>query len=107
MLRTLVVLACLGAVARADAPAAQAPAIATYAIVVGSNSGGPGQSALRYAEDDARKVGALLVELGGYPADRVDVVLHPTPDQLRATLAQLADRVRADTAAGRQSRVFF
>ncbi|MEO6774261.1 MAG: caspase family protein [Kofleriaceae bacterium] len=90
----------------APAPA-PAPAIATYAIVVGSNAGGPGQTDLRYAEDDARRVAAVLTELGGYPPEAVDVVVHPTPDQLRDRLAKLADRVRADAAAGRQARVFF
>jgi hypothetical protein len=105
MLRNLLLLACvLAGTARADTPPAE---IATYAVVVGSNSGGPGQTDLRYAEDDARRVGALLVELGGYPADRVEVVLHPTPMQLRDKLSQLGERVRADGAAGRQSRVFF
>jgi hypothetical protein len=75
--------------------------------VVGSNSGGPGQTDLRYAEDDARRVAAVLTELGGYAPDTVDVVVHPTPDQLRDRLAKLADRVQADVAAGRQARVFF
>jgi hypothetical protein len=83
------------------------PAVATYAIVVGSNAGGPGQADLRYAEDDARRVAAVLTDLGGYPPDAVEVVVHPTPDQLRDRLAKLADRVRADVAAGRQARVFF
>jgi hypothetical protein len=104
MLRRLLTFALLLAgTAYADSP----PDVATYAIVVGSNAGGPGQTNLRFAENDARSVGALLVELGGYPQDRVQVVLHPTPGQLRDTLAQLAERVRADAAAGRQSRVFF
>jgi hypothetical protein len=34
-------------------------------------------------------------------------VLHPTPDQLRDSLGKLGERVRADSAAGKQSRVFF
>src|SRR5882762_8637124 len=82
-------------------------AIATYAIVVGSNAGGPGQTDLRYSEDDARRVGSLLTELGGYRPDQVDIVVHPTPDILRDRLAKLNDRVVADVAAGRQSRVLF
>lgn len=98
----LATLLCLSGVAHADPQS-----IATYAIVVGSNAGGPGQTDLRYAEEDARRVGALLVELGGYTADQVDVVVHPTPDQLRQRLQQLVDRVTADLAAGRQSRIFF
>lgn len=81
--------------------------IAMYALVVGSNAGGPGQVALRYAEDDAHRVAATLVELGGYTADAVDVVVHPTPDVLRDRLGALAARVAADKAAGRQARVLF
>jgi hypothetical protein len=80
---------------------------ADYAIVVGSNAGGPGQTELKYAEDDARKMGALLVELGGYTADQVDVVVHPSPADLRDRLAKLGERVAADAAAGKQTRVFF
>lgn len=84
-----------------------APDIAVYALVVGSNAGGPGQAALHYAEDDARHVAATLRELGGYAADAVDVVVHPTPAALRDHLARLGARVAADRAAGRQARVLF
>ncbi len=101
MWKVLLCLVCLAGTASAD------DGIATYAIVVGSNAGGPGQAALRYAEDDARRVGALLVELGGYKSEQVDIVVHPTPDQLRARINVLADKLNADVAAGRQSRVFF
>jgi hypothetical protein len=101
MWKALLCIACLASTAYADEP------IATYAIVVGSNAGGPGQTDLRYAEDDARRVGALLVELGGYKSDQVDIVVHPTPDKLRARINALADKLNADLAAGRQSRVFF
>jgi hypothetical protein len=102
--------------ARAGAPpisagpppiSAGAPPISTYAIVVGDNAGGPGQTPLRYAEDDARRIDRVLVELGGYTPDRVELVLHPTPDALRAALAHVGDRVAQDQAAGRQTRVFF
>lgn len=90
--------------ARAEAPA---PSVATYALVVGSNTGGPGQAALRYSEDDAHRVAAMLLELGGYPADAVDVVVHPTPEVLRDHLDTLGARVAADRAAGRQARILF
>ncbi|CAN5457757.1 hypothetical protein BH11MYX1_BH11MYX1_40200 [soil metagenome] len=86
---------------------AHAEPSSNYAIVVGSNAGGPGQGTLRYAEDDARRMAAVLTELGGYTVDHVDVVAHPSPDQLRDRLAQLAERVQRDTASGRQVRVFF
>ena len=102
---TLGLAAALGAAGAARAQ--PAPDIAVYALVVGSNAGGPGQAALRYAEDDARRVAATLLELGGYPADGIDVVLHPTPAELRDHLGKLAARAQADRAAGRQVRVLF
>src|SRR5579863_2463444 len=109
MKRFLPLLACaIPIAAHADPPPpAPGPDIDAYAIVVGSNAGGPGQMELKYAEDDARKMSALLVELGGYTPDRVALVLHPTPEQLRDALGKLGERVRADGAAGKQSRVFF
>jgi hypothetical protein len=89
------------------ARAEPATPVAMYALIVGSNAGGAGQLALRYAEDDAQRVAATLIELGGYPADAVDVVVRPTPDALRAHLERLGARVTADRAAGRQARVMF
>ncbi len=90
--------------ARAETPE---PSVAMYALVVGSNAGGPGQAALHYAEDDAHRVAATLIELGGYTAETVDLVVHPTPDALRDRLGKLGARVAADRAAGRQARVLF
>jgi hypothetical protein len=107
MNRALVISLLIAAAPAAHAGAPPDPAISTYALVVGSNSGGPGQVELHYAEDDARKVAAVLTELGGYAPDTVDVVVHPTPDVLRDRLAKLSVRVKADADAGRQSRVFF
>lgn len=101
MLKVLLPLALLAGTAHAD------DAVATYALVVGSNTGGPGQTELHYAEDDARRVGAVLTELGGYTPDTVDILVHPSPDELRDRLAKLAVKVAADQAAGKQSRVFF
>src|SRR5438034_1066477 len=96
-------LAC--ALATAGAARGQpAPDIAGYALIVGSNAGGPGQATLRYAEDDAERVAATLRELGGYPRDAIDVVVHPTPAVLRDHLTRLGARVAADRAAGRQAR---
>jgi hypothetical protein len=92
-------MCCLAGVAHADP--------ATYALVVGSNAAGPGQSTLKYAEDDARRVGAVLSELGGVDAANVDVVLQPTPQRLREAIDRLNQRVAADVKAGRQSRIFF
>src|SRR4051812_50159752 len=97
----LLALLAAGGIAAAD------DGVATYAIVVGSNAGGPGQTDLRYSEDDARRVGALLTELGGYKADQVDVVVHPTPEVLRDRLLQARARGGAGPSAGPPRRRFF
>jgi Caspase domain len=86
---------------------AQGPASEGYAIVVGSNPGGPGQSALRYAEDDARRVADLLLELGNYRADRIVRLLRPTPEQLLAAIDRVQARVALLAQSGKQSRFFF
>src|SRR6185436_5781812 len=91
--------------AAADPP--PGPEIASYALVVGSNLPGPGQAELRYAEDDARRVGATLAEIGGYAPGSIDVLVRPTPDALRQRLDRLTERTRADAAAGKQARVLF
>jgi hypothetical protein len=111
MHRSLVLTLGLAAAAlparRAARAAPAEPDLAVYALVVGSNAGGTGQTALHYAEDDARRVAAMLVELGGYPPEAIDVVVHPTPAALRDHLDQLAARVAAARAAGRGARVVF
>ncbi len=45
------------------------------AVVVGSNLAGPGQTPLQWADDDAARIRDVLVELGGFAADEVDVAL--------------------------------
>lgn len=79
----------------------------TYALVVGSNAAGPGQTALKYAEDDARRVGAVLGELGGVAPANVDIVLQPSPQRLREAIEKLERRVQVDVTAGKQARIFF
>lgn len=100
-------LLALAAVAALALPARADDAVATYAIVVGSNAGGPGQATLRYAEDDARRVGAFLSEMGGYPASTVDVIVAPTPDVVREHVDALQRKIQADLAAGKKTRVLF
>ena len=85
-----------------------APPVATYAIVVGSNAGGPGQADLRYAEDDARRVGDVLDRarrLRARSGRRRRCIRRPISCAIGST--KLAARVAADVAAGRQARVFF
>lgn len=107
MTRPALLLASLAVAAGGGAGTAAADPVAAHALIVGSNAAGPGQTELRFAEDDARRVGALLSELGGFAPTSIDVVTHPTPAVLRDRLARLRERVAADVAAGKQTRVFF
>lgn len=76
---------CLGA----PAPAGARPLRdhAAYALVVGSERGGPGQEDLRFAGADARRVRDVLVELGGFAPESVALLLEPGRDELLAALA--------------------
>jgi hypothetical protein len=91
------------------APAARAQAVGGegFAIVVGSNPGGPGQEALQYAEDDASRVADLLVELGGYRAEHVQRLLRPSADELTAAIGQLRAELAPRAERGEQTRFFF
>jgi hypothetical protein len=103
-------LAVIQSLAAALAPAAARAQLVTsegYAIVVGSNPGGPGQEALRYAEDDANRVADLLVELGSYQAEHIERLLHPSAAELLAAIERVQTHVAPLAQAGKQSRFFF
>ena len=86
---------------------ARADDVVSYALIVGSNRPGPGQTALAFAEDDAREVADVLRELGGYDRARIQVVANPSSRELLAAIDKLDRAVAADAAAGRTPRVFF
>jgi hypothetical protein len=87
------VAAALMQLAVALAAASEPDDVAQYALVVGSNLGGPGQAPLQYADDDARNVADVLVELGGYDPADVQLLFDPDPGTLLEALASLAERV--------------
>jgi hypothetical protein len=89
------------------AAAAPARADRSYAIVVGSNQGGAGQTDLRFAESDARRVGDLLVELGGYRRADITTIVEPEPDAILGAIDAVASRAAADADADARTTVFF
>jgi hypothetical protein len=91
---------------RVAAQAEQPAPARTYALLFASNQGGPGQQALRYAEDDADKVQDVLTSLAGYDPSRVRKVIAPSAQQMRDALARLHDQLAADARSGEQSVVF-
>jgi hypothetical protein len=69
-----------------------------YALLVGTNDGGPDRATLRYAHDDARAMEEVLVDLGGVATARSVVLLDPTSTELLQAFDTLADEIGADAA---------
>jgi hypothetical protein len=78
-----------------------------YALIVGSNRGGPGQVALKFAERDARRVRQVLTEIGAYAPENVKLLVAPTPEDVRGALDALKVQLEADQARGADATLFF
>jgi hypothetical protein len=65
------------------------------AVVVGNNVGGPRMPPLRFAEDDAAKVGRVMVELGGVAAGDLFLVKGGNKAAVEAALARASARIAA------------
>jgi len=68
-----------------------------YALVIGSNPGWSQDRPLRYADNDAERVRDVLVALGGFPADRVQLMRDPSTADVRGALRKLANTARDST----------
>jgi uncharacterized caspase-like protein len=105
-LRAALILAVIaGAIMRA-APAA-ANETTRLALVVGVNQGRPGAPKLRFAERDADRFAAVLVEVGQVARDKLVVLRSPRGAQLRAALDRLEETARARRAAGDKVVILF
>lgn len=76
-----------------------------YALLVGTNDGGPGRATLRYAHDDADAMGEVLVTLGGVDPSRAHTLYDPTLPEVTAALARLGEDLAGDD--GRTEVVFY
>src|SRR5215475_7659451 len=65
-----------------------------YALVIGANPGWSSDRPLRYAETDAERVRDVLVALGGFAPDRVELLRDPSTAEVRASLRRLATTAR-------------
>jgi hypothetical protein len=79
----------------------------SLAVVVGTNHGGPGQTELRFAEDDARAVATVLEGLGRYEADKVQLLIRPSVKQVVQALDGLSARAAEARRQGGQVQVLF
>ncbi len=99
-----------GTAARADDASVTLPAVPhpyAYGILVGTNAGGPGQTPLRYAEDDARKMAQVLRELGRYGTSDLRVLIKPDGKQVLAAIDDVAQKLKAHQAKGEQAILVF
>ncbi|MCA9707596.1 MAG: caspase family protein, partial [Myxococcales bacterium] len=85
------------ATARADAealPPAPVLTIRRFALVVGANDGGHDRPVLRFANSDARAMGAVLQGFGGVSQADLQVLQDPTPAELMEAIDAMSDRIR-------------
>jgi hypothetical protein len=66
-----------------------------FALIIGSNAGWENDRPLRHAESDADRVAAVLVELGKFPADHVQVLHDPNTTEVRERLKKLSATTKA------------
>ena len=79
-----------------------------YAVVVGNNQGDAAEQRLRFAERDAERVAEVLRTLGGIQTTDLVLLKGGDAQEVRSALAQLAQRIAQDRAAGQDgSRLFF
>jgi Caspase domain len=90
----------LGSLASASAFAAE-PAPVRLAVVVSSNTGLPGEAALKYADQDARRVSDVLYGIGGVLPGDVWLVSDATVEDVFTTLGRVTVRAQDARSAGR------
>jgi hypothetical protein len=91
----------------AAAETVQAQAARRFALVVGSNDGGPGRVKLNYAVTDARAFSRVIEELGGVaPRDRV-VLTDPDVASFQAVLLQFGSHLKAARSAAPRIELLF
>ncbi len=78
-----------------------------WAVVAGHNLGTE-RTTLKFAEEDARRVGQALIRPGQFDPQRVKVLLGPTPEKFLATIHKVAQMAnQAPPVSGSVLFVFF
>lgn len=79
-----------------------------FAIIVGSNDGGPNRSILRYAHSDAEAMAKILGELGGLAKEDTILLIEPDRNDIEAAFFRLAKQIgRAKRANTRFEIIFY
>src|SRR5262245_51494814 len=98
-----------GSNARAESPqiVPMTPRPHAYGLLIGSNQGGPGQTPLRYAEEDARRLAQTLKDLGHYGSSDLRLMPAPSPEDVLSALDAVSARLREHAAHGEQAVFIF
>lgn len=88
-------------------PAQAHAQVERFAIVIGNNLGGPGDVALRYAEDDAGKIHAVLENLGGFRPENMLLLRGRSADEVRDALISMNERIRRQAGRARADTMLF
>ncbi len=85
----------------ADATSNREPRLA---LIVGHNQGNAGLKDLRYAQQDARRIRQVLMELGGYKRSEIILLEAPTAKKLKQIMRKLKRKLQS---ANKKGRFFF
>lgn len=83
-----------------------AQAATRFALLIGNNVGGIEDGALKWAEEDARRVHDVLNELGDVAPGRALLLQGTDVDEIRSALARLRGQVEEAKRHGYRSEVF-
>lgn len=86
--------------------AISAQAATRFALLIGNNVGGIEDGALRWAQEDARRVRDVLQELGDVAPGRALLLSGADVDEVRSALARLRGQVEEAKRQGYRSEVF-
>jgi hypothetical protein len=78
-----------------------------YAFLIGANQGAASETPLHFAESDVDAVATTLINLGGFPSERVVRLHAPTPARVRKALVELGLHIQADLRASGGEAVLF
>ncbi|MDQ3368498.1 MAG: caspase family protein [Myxococcota bacterium] len=98
-----IVIAVAGFVALALTARAAHADVERFAVIIGHNTGAADEQRLRFAETDAERVGELLGEVGGIPAENQVILRGKSADQVRRALIATNERIRSGQRPGRQA----
>jgi hypothetical protein len=94
-------------VAHAQQAAPVVPHPHAYGILVGTNEGGAGQTKLRYAEDDAKKMAQVFRELGRFGSTDMRVLLHPDADAVLHEVDEVGKKLAEHAQKNEQAVLVF